>query len=211
MKGRCLLMKQYVWYASYGSNINKDRFLCYIKGGRPKGSNETEVGCKDPSSPIDEGIFTIPHALYFAKEAGRWDSKGVAFINGTKNDATVTYSKKYLITSEQFLDVLKQENSGIQFNIDLEKVKESGSMVFRKRAWYGRILYLGDDGGYPIYTFTAPWEMADITYNKPSDEYLETIITGLKEYYSKDEILRYLKHKPGICGNYTTDELATLF
>ncbi|MEH7385836.1 hypothetical protein V7147_10550 [Bacillus sp. JJ1521] len=203
-------MKQYVWYASYGSNINRDRFLCYLKGGRPKGSNETEVGCKDPSSPINEGMFTIPYPLYFAKEAGRWDSKGVAFINGTKNDKAVTFSKKYLITSEQFLDVLQQENSGIQFEIDLEKVKESGSMIFRKRAWYGRILYLGEDGGYPIFTFTAPWEMDDITYNKPSYEYLETIVTGLKEYYSKNEIRQYLENKPGIAGKYTAEDLASL-
>ncbi|MCC3358793.1 hypothetical protein [Bacillus sp. REN16] len=203
-------MTKYVWYASYGSNINRDRFLCYIKGGRPLGSNETESGCKDPSPPIDEEMFTIPYPLYFAKEAGRWDSKGVAFINGTKNNIETTFSKKYLITPEQFLDVLKQENSGIQFDIDLEKVKESGSMVFRKKAWYGRILYLGDDGGYPIYTFTAPWNMDEITYNRPSYEYLTTIITGLKEYYSKDEIYQYLINKPGIEGLYTPEELASL-
>ncbi|MEH7382705.1 hypothetical protein V7138_19740 [Bacillus sp. JJ1533] len=203
-------MKDYVWYASYGSNINRDRFLCYIKGGRPKGSNETEVGCRDTSSPIDEGMFTIPYPLYFAKEAGRWDSKGVAFIDGSKNEKAMTYSKKYLITSEQFLDVLKQENSGIQFDIDLTKVRESGAMVFRKRAWYGKILYLGDENGYPIFTFTAPWDMNDVQFNKPSNEYLETIITGLKEYYSKEETLRYLEDKPGISGNYTTDELGKL-
>ncbi|THE12217.1 hypothetical protein E1I69_11905 [Bacillus timonensis] len=203
-------MKQYIWYASYGSNINRDRFLCYIKGGRPKGSTETEVGCKDPSSPIDEGMFTIPYPLYFAKEAGRWDSKGVAFIDGTPNDEAVTYSKKYLITSDQFLDVLQQENSGLQFDIDLQKVKESGSTVFRKKAWYGRILYLGDDSGYPIFTFTAPWNADEVPFNKPSMEYLETIITGLKEYKSNEDIIRYLEQKPGIKGNYTTEELTKL-
>ncbi|WP_099355007.1 hypothetical protein [Fredinandcohnia onubensis] len=204
-------MKQYVWYASYGSNINRDRFLCYIKGGRPKGSTETEVGCKDTSSPIDEGIFTIPYPLYFAKEARRWDSKGVAFIDGSPNEDTATYSKKYLITSEQFIDVLKQENSGLQFDIDLQKVKESGSMIFRKKAWYGRILYLGDDGGYPIFTFTAPWDIETVAFNKPSYEYLDTIISGLKEYYSKEEIIQYLENKPGIKGNYSTEELGRFF
>jgi len=25
---------QYVWYASYGSNMNMDRFMRYIEGGR---------------------------------------------------------------------------------------------------------------------------------------------------------------------------------
>ncbi|WP_148361244.1 hypothetical protein [Bacillus timonensis] len=204
------MLKQYVWYASYGSNINRDRFLCYIKGGRPKGSTETELGCTDPSSPIDEGVFTIPYQLYFAKEAGRWGSKGVAFINGTKSETATTYSKKYLITSEQFLDVLQQENSGIQFEIDLNKVKESGSLVFREKAWYGKILFLGDDGGHPIYTFTAPWDLDDVAINKPSQEYLQTIITGLKEYYPKEEIHQYLKDKPGIKGKYTAEELFRL-
>lgn len=204
-------MKQYVWYASYGSNINRDRFLCYIKGGRPKGSTETEVGCKDTSSPIDEGIFTIPYPLYFAKEARRWDSKGVAFIDGSPTEDASTYSKKYLITSEQFIDVLKQENSGMRIDIDLQKVKESGSMIFREKAWYGRIMYLGDDGGYPIFTFTAPWDIETVAFNKPSYEYLDTIISGLKEYYSKEEIIQYLKNKSGIKGNYSIEELANFF
>jgi len=204
-------VKQYVWYASYGSNINRERFLCYIKGGRPKGSTETEVGCKDTSSPIDEGIFTIPYPLYFAKEARRWDSKGVAFIDGAPTEDAATYSKKYLITSEQFIDVLKQENNGLHIDIDLQKVKESGSMIFREKAWYGRILYLGDDGGYPIFTFTAPWDIDTVAFNKPSYEYLDTIISGLKEYYSKEEIIQYLENKPGIKGNYSTEELARFF
>ena len=28
----------YVWYASYGSNMNRERFLCYIRGGQPEGA-----------------------------------------------------------------------------------------------------------------------------------------------------------------------------
>ncbi len=205
-----ILVKQYVWYASYGSNINRERFLCYIKGGRPKGSTETEVGCKDPSSPIDEGIFTIPYPLYFAKEARRWDSKGVAFIDGSPNERAATYSKKYLITSEQFKDVLKQENNAMKIDIDLQEVKESGSMIFREKAWYGRILYLGDDD-YPIFTFTAPWDIDTVAFNKPSSEYLDTIISGLREYYSKEEIIQYLENKPGIKENYSTEELTRFF
>ena len=30
-----------VWYASYGSNLARDRFLCYLEGGRPKGATRT--------------------------------------------------------------------------------------------------------------------------------------------------------------------------
>lgn len=28
------LQKIFVWYASYGSNMDMQRFLCYIKGGK---------------------------------------------------------------------------------------------------------------------------------------------------------------------------------
>ncbi|MFS0862790.1 hypothetical protein [Fredinandcohnia sp. 179-A 10B2 NHS] len=203
-------MTQYVWYASYGSNINRDRFLCYIRGGKPFGSTVTEVGCKDPTLPVAEEIFTIPYPLYFAKSAGRWRSMGVAFIDSEQKSNEVTYSKKYLITTDQFLDVLKQENSGIEIDLNLQKVKSEGCYTFRKQAWYGTILYLGEDKGYPIYTFTAPWNMNEITVNKPSHEYLQTIITGLKEYHSGEVIYQYFKDKPGISGIYTDKELTEL-
>jgi len=36
--------KTYVWYAGYGSNLNKQRFMCYIKGGTPTyGKDGTKV------------------------------------------------------------------------------------------------------------------------------------------------------------------------
>ena len=34
--------KKYLWYASYGSNLNLDRFMCYIVGGKPKNSTKIE-------------------------------------------------------------------------------------------------------------------------------------------------------------------------
>src|SRR3954449_2685541 len=88
IKQREIIMKvgkimDYVWYASYGSNINTDRFLCYIKGGKPEGSSKVETGCKDPSLPIASSTFTMNFPLYFAKEAAKWESKGVAFIGLT--------------------------------------------------------------------------------------------------------------------------------
>ncbi|MFT4414705.1 hypothetical protein ACLM5H_12670 [Fredinandcohnia humi] len=203
-------MKEYVWYASYGSNLNRDRFLCYIQGGTPQGSSFAEVGCKDPSLPLEEGVFHIPYSLYFAKNASRWGMKGVAFIGHKSDNETLTYSKRYLITADQFLDVLKQENNGLEINLDLQQVKEYGSYIFRQNAWYGNILYLGDDKGYPIFTFTAPWDQKEVSLTKPSHEYLQTIITGLKEDYSNDTIYQYLDNKPGIKGKYTPEELASL-
>jgi hypothetical protein len=202
--------QQYVWYASYGSNINADRFLCYIKGGQPEGSAQVETGCNDSSLPVDESTFTIDRPLYFAKEAARWESKGVAFIGLNKDNETRTYSKKYLITIEQFLDVVKQENNGANFEIDLNEVKRKGSKIFDRHSWYGNILYLGEEKGFPIYTFTAPWDINDVDWKKPSHAYLKTIIKGLKKDYSVEEIYSYFQNKQGIKDKYSNEELASV-
>lgn len=201
---------QYVWYASYGSNINEDRFLCYIKGGSPAGSLRMETGSKDSSLPVDESTYIIHHPLYFAKEAEGWHSQGVAFIALKQNAESVTYSKMYLITMEQFLDVVKQENSGIEVNIDLSEVKEKGALIYRRNSWYGNILYLGEQQGFPIFTFTAPWDIDEVDWKKPSHQYLGTIIKGLKKDYSTEKVYDYFKNKPGIKGNYSDEELAKL-
>ncbi|WP_180960135.1 hypothetical protein [Neobacillus cucumis] len=202
--------ESFVWYASYGSNINTDRFLCYIKGGKPEGSSKVETGCKDPSLPIDSLTFILKYPLYFAKEAAKWESQGVAFIGLNEEPGCVTYSKKYLITAEQFIDVVRQENNGIEINFDLNEVIKYGTKVFRPNAWYGNIVYLGEEKGYPIFTFTAPWDMNEIEWKKPSHPYLKTIIKGLKEDYTNKEIYHYFQSKQGIKGKYTDDELRNL-
>ena len=166
-----------------------------------------ETGCKDPSLPLEESRFTINLPLYFAKEAAKWESKGVAFIGLNQNTGAKTYSKKYLITTEQFVDVVKQENNGVGLEIDLNEVRRNGSKIFRQ-AWYGNVLYLGEDKGYPIYTFTAPWDIEDVEWKKPSHSYLTTIVKGLKQDYSDEEIYEYFKTKPGIKENYSEEELA---
>ncbi|MED1472452.1 hypothetical protein [Bacillus salipaludis] len=201
--------KQYVWYASYGSNLNSERFLCYIKGGSPEGSTRVESGCRDRSLPIDVSTFTIPYPLYFAKKAAGWDSQGVAFIGLKQDPANMTYSTKYLVTTEQFLDIVRQENSGIEFDIDLNEVIENSSTTFRS-SWYGNIVYLGEDKGYPIFTFTAPWNIDEVEWEKPSQSYLSTIIKGLRSNYSNKEIYDYIQNKPGIKGLYTGEELMSI-
>lgn len=187
-----------------------DRFLCYIQGGKPEGSEKVEVGCRDKSHPIKSSTYLINHPLYFAKNSLRWQKQGVAFIGLTSNQKHVTYSRKYLITEDQFLDVVKQENNGIDLNINLGEVNSSRFKTFRQ-SWYGTIVYLGNDDGFPIYTFTAEWDL-DVSFNKPSKEYLSMIIEGLsKDVQLKDkEIVQYLHSIPGIVGNYSKDDIQKL-
>lgn len=190
--------------------MNTERFLCYIKGGKPEGSSKVETGCKDPSLPIASSTFTMNFPLYFAKEAVKWESKGVAFIGLTSEPDVETYSKKYLITLEQFEEIVSQENNGLEIDLNLDEVMKDRSVIFRANAWYGNILYLGEEKGHPIFTFTAPWDIDDIEWKKPSYPYLKTIIKGLKENYPDEGIYRYFQNKQGIKGEFTDEELRSL-
>ncbi|TGB00758.1 hypothetical protein [Halobacillus salinus] len=197
-----------VWYASFGSNINVDRFLCYIRGGKPALSNDTERGCRDATLPRNERPFVMNHQLYFAKEAGRWNGGGVGFIDTTRDESYRTYSNMYLVTREQFMDITAQENGLDTFDMDLDAIMEKGSDVVQD-SWYGNIIYLGDEDGYPVFTFTNPEPIAPDEVNKPSVEYLSTIIGGLKKgvRLSDEEIVDYFLEVPGVKGTFTEAEL----
>jgi len=162
-------MKRKIIYAVYGSNLLKERFLAYIRGGTYKGHQYN--GCRDKTEPIDRGWMFIPHRLYFAKESPRWGNKGVAFISCEK-EADRNYhaiARLWEITEEQFEDIWEEEG----------------------KAWYHKKLCLGIDKGLKILTLTGCWleEM-----NNPSEEYLNVIKAGLKETTNWDdgEIEKYL-------------------
>ena len=195
-------MNEYVWYASYGSNLLRERFMCYIKGGRPEGSTSTYKGCSNKEPPIGDKRITIPHELYFAKESDIWENKGVAFIRSTKDHHAQTLGRMYLITRKQFTQVVRQENSrgskDTSIQIDFETAVKNGESLIPP-CWYGRIIFLGNEDGYPIFTFTARWEYDEIIPNPPGEEYRGIIEKGLKEAYgmSDEEITAYLR-KAGV-------------
>lgn len=199
-----------VWYASYGSNVNKERFLCYIRGGKPLGSRDVEIGCRDQSLPKGDQPILLPFPLYFAEDSKRWGG-APAFIGHQRVEENLTLGRMYRITKEQFLDVVNQENGGAECQLDLETVKRNGAQTFLP-SWYGHIVYVGDQDGLPIYTFTAPWSWEEARFSRPSKEYLCTIIEGITQCYDleDDQLVDYLREKPGIKGNWTVQELLSL-
>jgi len=208
---RFLSLTNLVWYASYGSDLFSRRFMCYIEGGQPDGASSPHPGCRDKTPPKDDQPIKISYPLYFAKQSPRWDDKGIAFIGLKKEETEATLGRMYLITEQQFIDVVSQENDGARISMDLEKVKQQGSMVFHE-SWYGNILYLGEQDGFPIYTFTSSKDIGLEAPVAPSPKYLQYIISGLKEVYpvAHDDIVKYLLSKPGIKDSYTREELANL-
>lgn len=200
---------KHIWYASYGSNILESRFHCYIAGGKPNGSSKTYIGCSDKTLPEEKEDIIIKSELYFAKKSKSWNNGGVAFINPNFDDNKETLARMYLITTEQFIDVIKQEiNNNGELNIDFERVIKNGSLTFKEKSWYGEILYLGNQNEHPIFTFTNEKYLTDFV-NPPSIEYLKVIINGLKETYNMNdiEINEYFKNKLGIQGFEIENEL----
>lgn len=209
-------MSDYVWYACYGSNLNYDRFICYIKGGKPKGSKRKNKGCANKKIPERTERYTIPYSLYFAKNSSNWYGSGVAFIGLTKDNEVKTLSKLYLITKDQFEELFVQENGEkyekILLSLNFEEIMQRHSKVIWNSSWYGNIIYLGlGPDGIPIFTTTS--SKNERPFSRPNEKYLFHIIVGLrtKPYnLSDDKIVEYLYEKFGIQERYNKEDLVKI-
>ena len=147
-----------VWYACYGSNLLKARFMEYINGGNSKFTNKTHDKCKDTTPPVAEMTLEIPYELYFGNKSSSWDDGGVAFIDVDRPEKTL--GRAYLITEEQYEHLRKQEGRG--------------------KNWYNHEHSLGDRYGIPVKTITNDGLREE---RAPSEKYKEVIILGLIETY----------------------------
>ncbi|MFS0752383.1 hypothetical protein [Oceanobacillus sp. 1P07AA] len=181
-----------IWYSSYGSNLCKERFYCYILGRQPYGSNKAERGCRDKTLPKENKKIILPYQLYFAKERSKWGEGGVAFIHHEYDANHSTIGRMYRITEEQFLEVVAQENRLKDIYIDLCKVRDRG-FADLDLGWYDRIIYLGEEDGSPIFTFTNSNPITDMVRYAPAISYRNIICKGLSELgLNKIDIERYL-------------------
>jgi hypothetical protein len=132
-------MSDLVWYAAYGSNLLRARFLTYLKGGRFEDLPRDHRRCDDPSPPRDEVKMTLPFARYFAYDSDTWGG-GVAFLDPNRRGTTT--GRLYLVTEGQFSHVLAQEN-GWQDRMPEDK------------GWYRCVFGLGELDGVPVRTITS--------------------------------------------------------
>ncbi len=205
-------MKNYVWYASYGSNLLLKRFMRYIGGGKVPGSSFSQQGCTDQTPPIKDSPIIIRHQLYFSQSISGWDNMAVAFITPEEDPKYNTLGRMYLISKEQFEQVVWQENNIRDYqnqpNIELDKAIERGSLIVGN-SLYNKLLYLGEKDSFPIFTFTSNWADSEIKYYQPGVNYLKVIAEGIKETYakSKDDIAEYFSNVPGISNNISKQTL----
>ncbi|CAA7030885.1 unnamed protein product [Microthlaspi erraticum] len=207
---RADLAKVDIWYASYGSNMWKPRFLCYIQGGQAEGMRKACVGSMDKSPPKEIVWETFPNRLFFGRESTvTWGVGGVAFTNPLATPDDQTHMCLYRITLEQFNDVLSQENA---LNVDsetplfdlaaLQLVESKGSIPLEAASsgWYGNVVCLGKESDVPILTMTCTvsavekFKSGEIPLRPPAKSYANTLIRGLVEggRFSETEAEAYI-------------------
>lgn len=103
----------------------------------------------------------------------------MAFIDPEPGDAA-TLARAYLITTEQFQDVLAQESGrDVGTEVDLAEVASGGSSVLGDGN-YDRVVHVGGSD-WPMLTFTTPRSIEGLSLNPPGQAYRETIVRGVVE------------------------------
>jgi hypothetical protein len=194
-----MMKRRLVSYASYGSNLDAERFACYIAGGRPSGATRTYEGARDKSPPLDSVALTFPHQLYFSGESRIWGGSP-AFIDTEPVEGVVCLFRAYLIGWGQFLDVVAQENGQHSGSIEIDDedlVPGFSCQIGSGR--YQNVLCIERFDDVPVVTFTSPHPMNGAAFGAPSAGYLATLIRGLRQSHdlNDEEMTSYLGSAPG--------------
>ena len=118
--------EEYVWYACYGSNINYNRYMMYINGGK----YATEEGCQDKSEPLEYRKYIFDHPIYFAGESRKWTG-GMAFLD-YENEGK-SYGKIYKIKMSQFKTIFEQENELYNVIVLLDYIEDLPVLTFTSK------------------------------------------------------------------------------
>ena len=170
-----------VWYAAYGSNISRERFMRYIER------------CTDRTAPREDRSFELPWDIYFAGRKKNWDNKGTAFLNDSKEGMAL--GRVYRITRKQFAEIQHMEGPDYTRKLALGMLEDIPVYTFTtKRAvnapkWNAA----AEENVRAVSKWNAAAEenaQALPEQNVPSARYLQTILTGLRETYpEKSELV----------------------
>lgn len=208
----------HVWYASYGSNMARERMLCYLEGGSPRGSEMVQVGARNSALPVNDVPVRLPGSVFFSGRSRRWQNGGGAFYDPTVSG--VALGRAYLLTMEQFDDVVAQE-CGLfpgDKTVDVGGVLRSPDGRLVEPGLYGTLVHVGDLTGFPVLSFTGPFSAAEakvgglyvnaggalvsgvvsdaelgdgareVFWNAPSVAYRELVGLGLRETFGFSDV-----------------------
>jgi len=170
-----MVMPPLIWYAAYGTNLDAARLDCYLVGGTPPGGARAAPGARDPRPPRAVRTVDLPGSVYFAWDSPTWGG-GVAFLDPTA--AGTSPGRAYLLTQEQFSDVVAQEMHRPP-GVDLDLAVLGGERMWAFGDGRYETLHVVDEiDGDLVVTFTAP-ASAPLDYRAPSAAYLTVMGRGL--------------------------------
>lgn len=204
-------MDRSVWYAAYGSNLLRARFMAYLQGGsvRTDGSGPVETGADNPSPPMDDRPARLDGwQLVFAGRSRRWSMGGVCSVVPVGSNRGLqpgpappeVLGRAWLITAGQLTDVWRQENAGVA--LETERVVaavDRGVDLEAESGAYRRLACLGKLDGVPMFTITGTDEVLS-RLNRPDPAYRSVVADGLSEAWGMTvgEIDCYLAACPGV-------------
>ena len=193
-----------VWYAAFGSNMSSARLALYLEGGVLHGTARVYEGCRDPTPPREARSLTLPGRLRFAGESSVWRG-GTAFY--APGDRGAVHARAYLITPEQFGDLVAQETRHPVGRTLL--LARSGPTQHGLSHVYDVVLDLGKLDGHRMLTLSSSY---DLPVNPPSAAYVRTIMDGLAEGFGlgAEERIAYLAGLAGMAPVWTSEELRQL-
>ena len=166
-----------IWYASYGSNVDRERFLLYLEGGPLPGSDHVESGARDPAPPRADSPIEFSHQISFVGRSSRWGG-APAFLNHSPAPGPAALGRRYLVTVEQLEDLVAQENLREPSPLPIDQL-EVGVVRQVGPGGYDGLMLVGTDEGTPIVTFTSPVPPESRPPAAPAQAYLATLMKGL--------------------------------
>jgi succinyl-diaminopimelate desuccinylase len=201
-----------IWYASYGSGLSKENFLMQIRGGNPEGSKRVYAGCTNQAPPQKDVFMLLPHRLYFAGQCEAWGGGHINIEIEPSPDAS-TIARAYLITIDQFEEIVAQQNKRrISQPLPLKDAMQRGhATIGEGQGYYDELVCCGMKDGRPIFTLTAV--RPELPYVPPTLIYARLLCKGLAENTDMDHqaVITYMLSMPGIAGHYKKQELRKLF
>lgn len=197
-----------IWYAAYGSNLDRDRFQRYLTGGAAVGALRSHAGARDTTAPTGDRPVSLPGRLHFGWRSSTWGG-GVAFyVPGEGESQGVVRARAYLLTEGQFADVAAQEmHRETGGGLDLARVLAHGYDVAGPGR-YETIHRVGTIEDRAVLTFTAedPDALGELA---PTAPYLRTMAAGLRQSHGLDDeaVVDYLRQSPVVRGAWSAGEL----
>jgi hypothetical protein len=198
-----------VWYVAYGSNLYRERFSCYLAGGRPEGGARTYAGCRDASPARAEHPVMLPGGIYFAHRSPTWGG-GIAFYDPELPGRAA--ARAYLLTRQQFGDVLVQEmHREVGEDLDLTPALTGGLQTLGPGR-YETVIKVGEHEGRPMLTFTSPHGAGPADLNAPTASYLTMLGHGLRESHgwTAARAASYLGARPGAREQWSVPQISAL-